>query len=137
MAAKKRAATGERRLILFGNVKGGKKAKAKKKYILPTEGAVKAFKLKEEKAAPTYKDKNGSVRYFRGEKGGKSIKVPIGKPTAVRGSKNRKVQKYRQIPVPAAAKLTEIAAFVKKNFKSASHFVSPGGRKIPIAKGGK
>lgn len=118
-----RAKTGERVTVAFGKVSAGKKGKDKQKSISMPEETAKVFGLKSVQATVT--DKKGVKRRVQGEKGGAHIKVPI-------GAKVKGKQKYRQIPVPAAATLTEINAFVKTLKSKPKHFISPNGRKYSV-----
>lgn len=135
MATAKRAKVGERVTVEFGNVKGGKGKKVKKKYLSMGEETMKVLKLKQA-TNPTVKDKKGVQRTVRGEKGGKFIKIPVGKKSTTVNGKRTQVNKYRQIPVPAASTLAEITAFVKRLPGKPKHFISPGGRKISVASTG-
>lgn len=119
----KKAATGSRVTVVFGPVKGGKKGKAKSKAIAVPEQTAKTLGLKS--GIATIKDKKGATRRVRGEKGGKSIKIPI-------GNKIKGKQKYRQIPVPSGATLLEINGFLKKTMPKVKFFISPDGRKYAV-----
>jgi hypothetical protein len=95
------------------------------RYVFMLKSTADALGLKVVPAAGV-KNKKGTVIAVRGSSGAGSIKVPMGE-----GKDGNK--KYKSIPVPANATITEIRQFLSKASKKPTSFVSVDGRTYPIA----
>jgi hypothetical protein len=109
-----------------GNKKPGAKG-GSASYIYVLKSTAEALGLKVVPAAGV-KNKKGTVIAVRGSKGSGSIKVPMG------DGKDGK-QKYKSVPVPGGATISDIRKFLSAASKKPSSFVSVDGRSYPIVTG--